>query len=184
MTFEEMRELSQEEQKKLFSKLKKARLAAKTVNFAALYSVGAETLARNSGLSLKDSKKLIEVYWERNKAVKKAVATFKIKEIGNQKWVLNPISGFWLSLRSQKDIFSTINQSSAVYVFDTWASFIRQQNIKISLQMHDEVLFNTYDKELSEEKLLNAIKLTNEKLKLNVPFSISIAFGKNYSECH
>ncbi len=99
---------------------------------------------------------------------------------------MNPISGFWLSLRTERDIFSTVNQSSAVYVFDIWLQFIRQQGIKVALQYHDEILFNVISggQEEVKEKIGKAIELTNNRLQLNVPVGCSIQFGDNYANVH
>jgi len=110
MTFEEMKNLPEQEQKRIFSKIKDVRQKAKTVNFSATYKVGAETLARNGGFKLSFAKKLLETFWKRNKAILDVEKSLEIKEIGNQKWLKNPVSGFWYSLRAEKDKFSTLNQ--------------------------------------------------------------------------
>lgn len=49
-----------------------------------------------------------------------------------------------------------------------------------------EICFKLKDnqKEQAREKLLNAIKETNDELKLNVPLGISIDFGTSYSQIH
>ena len=56
----------------------------------------------------------------------------------------------------------------------------------IILQYHDEIAltFKEENKELVREALLQAMKETNETLKLNVEINISIDFGFNYAEVH
>lgn len=184
MTFEEMKNLPKEEQEKIIKKIKTARQKGKQVNFSAQYGVGKETLSRNSGLSLKEAKKLLETYWKRNWAIKKVANNCIVKEVNGQKWIHNPISGFWLTLRSDKDKFSTLVQSSAVYAFDQWVYFVRKEGIKIALQMHDEILFNTLDKEKTTKSLNIAMDKVNDKLKLNIKVGCSIEYGNSYSTVH
>ena len=39
-------------------------------------------------------------------------------------------------------MFSTVNQSSAVYVMDMYIKYTRKAGIKIAFQVHDEMTFN------------------------------------------
>lgn len=162
------------------------RTQAKTVNFAGVYGAGAAKIAKTLKVPLAFAKKLHTAYWERNKAVKQASADFVIKDVGNDIWVQNPISKFWHYLRSQKDAFSTVNQSSGVYCFDNFIAEIRKRGIKTSMQYHDEVMFylTVKDKETIKQQLLEAIASVNEKIKLNIPLAISMEFGKKYAETH
>ena len=165
---------------------KSVRQKAKMVNFSATYKVGAETLSRNSGMSLEESKKLLRIYWERNNAILKVEQELLVKTIQGNRWLKNPISGFWYSLRSEKDRFSTLNQGSAVFVFDVWIMYLRALGVRICLQMHDEWV--ACIKEGEEDRLRGfieqAIEQVNNKLKLNVKIGCSVAFGKNYADVH
>lgn len=174
------------EEKEKFSNLKAIRNKSKITNFSATYKIGAEALARNANIPLKEAKKLLHIYWERNKAILLVEKECLIMEAGGKRWLLNPISGFWYSLRNDKDKFSTLNQGTAVYCFDIWLQFIRQQGIKIALQYHDEILFNVIfgGEEGVKEKIRKAIELTNNKLQLNVSVGCSIQWGYNYAQCH
>lgn len=167
-----------------YDKIKSIRTKSKIVNFSATYKVGKATLARNSGLKLSEAAKLLKIYWTRNKAILDVENSLKIKEIGNQKWLLNPVSNFWYSLRNDKDKFSTLNQGTAVYAFDQWVYFVRKEGIKIALQMHDEILFNTLDKEKTTKSINNAMDKVNDKLKLNIKVGCSIEYGNSYSTVH
>ena len=75
---------------------------------------------------------------------------------------------------------------TGVYCFDVFIMNVRKQGIKISLQYHDEIGFTFLleGKEAIVIKLNQAIQLTNETLKLNVPLGISIDIGHNYAESH
>ena len=101
-------------------------------------------------------------------------------------WLFNPLSRFWYSLRADKDRFSTLNQSSGVYCFDTWIRYIRNSGIKLCGQFHDECIFTLYKHQREEVTriLREAIDATNRQLKLNVTLGISIAFGDTYANIH
>lgn len=160
------------------------RQKAKVVNFSATYKVGAATLARNGGFKLSFAKKLLDTFWKRNNAILKVENDLEIKELNGQKWLLNPVSKFWYTLRNEKDKFSTLNQSTAVYVFDLYVKYIRKQGQKIAYQCHDEWLGNIKDKEETNITIQNAIEQVNEELKLNVKIGCSVDYGNNYAQCH
>jgi len=165
---------------------KKIRTKAKVVNFSGIYGAGPPKIALTTGMSLEEATLLHKIYWERNKSVKQITNDTVFKEVRGQMWLYNPVSGFWYSLRQPKDRFSTLNQGTGVYCFDTHIRNVRQQGIKISLQYHDEIGFTFLKTEQQQvkDKLNKAIAITNEVLKLNVPLGISIDIGNNYAESH
>lgn len=175
-----------EEEKQRFEELNEIRSKAKTVNFAALYLVSAKTLHRNTGMSMKQCEKLLKIYWERNKAVLEFTKDLIIKTVKDQLWVFNPISKFWYSLRNDRDMFSTVNQSSAVYVMDMYIKYTRKAGIKIAFQVHDEMTFNLPKgkEEQCTQLLKQAIQQVNDELKLDVQISSSIDYGDKYSTVH
>lgn len=186
MTFEEMTLLSEDEQRAIYNKLNKARKLAKVTNYSSVYGVGPPKLARETGLTLKEAKKLLEDYWNRNWAVKKIAEDVEIKVTGQSMWLKNPVSGFYYELRYRKDAFSTLNQSTGVFCFDTWLFFLLQQGVYPCGQWHDEEL-NLIKEDQQEDntnRLNKAIELTNNKLKLNVPLGIDIKYGKSYASVH
>lgn len=159
---------------------------AKTTNYAATYGAGAAKIAQAAEAPLSMGKLLHNSYWERNWAVKKTAENAIVKTIGDQMWIFNPISKFWYSLRYEKDKFSTLNQSTGVYVFDTWVGYCRQQGIEIAYQSHDEILFNSLieEQELNINKIKKAIDKTNNLLKLNIEIQCDIKFGNSYKDVH
>lgn len=166
--------------------LKPIRSKYKAANYSCVYGVGATKLAREIGVSVPEAAKIIKAYWERNFSVVKATESFTVKIVGNSMWLLNPVSGFWHNLRSEKDRFSTANQSTGVYCFDTWLFFCRKANVKVAMQFHDEVGFYVpkVTSEFTESILKGAIGKTNDKLKLNVLLDIDTKIGSNYAETH
>ncbi len=174
------------ENKERFGKLKGIRNKAKVTNFSATYKVGAETLARNAGITLKEARKLLRIYWERNAAILDIENDCKIREVDGTRWLQNPISKFWYSLRNDKDKFSTLNQGSAVFVFDLFIKNIRESGVKIPFQYHDEWLGCFKEEEVEDIKEITnkAIEKVNEELKLNVEIGCSIQTGNTYADTH
>lgn len=166
--------------------LKPIRTKYKAANYSCVYGVGAAKLAREIGVSQKEAADIIKAYWERNFSVTKATESFKVKLAGNSMWLQNPVSKFWHNLRSEKDRFSTANQSTGVYCFDTWLYFCRQAGVKIAMQFHDEVGF--YVSEATSGYmggvLKSAIRKANDTLRLNVLLDVDVQVGKNYAETH
>jgi hypothetical protein len=158
----------------------------KAANYSAIYGVGKAKLAREIRSNVKEAGELLEAYWERNWSVKKVSEDATVKIVGPYMWLQNPVSGFWHQLRYDKDRFSTLNQSTGVYCFDTWLFFARKLGIEIVFQFHDEE--GNYVKIGQEEensaKLEKAIQMANDKLKLNVPLGIDIKYGESYASTH
>lgn len=173
-----------------YKRIKTIRGSAKTVNFSATYGAGPDKISKTLNCDLDFAKKLHTTYWKRNKAVKKTADACRVKSVNGQKWLYNPISGFWLFLKADKDRFSTLNQNSGVYVFDSWLrkvrSKLKEYDANVVLQYHDEILLVCLlkDKDIIEQILQEAMVETNKEINLNITIGISVDFGENYAEVH
>ncbi len=166
--------------------LKALRKNYKVVNYSATYGVGAAKLSRETGLSHKEAKDLIEAFWKRNWAIQAVADELTVREIDGENWLLNPVSGFYHSLRSDKDRFSTLNQSTGVYCFDRWVYYCKSRGLNVIGQFHDEiiVLLRPETKDEVADIMKGAIKTVNQITKLNVPLDVDYSFGLNYAEVH
>lgn len=166
--------------------LKALRKNYKVVNYSATYGVGAAKLARETGMKQGEAKKLLDAFWSRNWSIEKVASSLRTRELFGSMWLQNPVSGFWHSLRSDKDRFSTLNQSTGVYCFDSWVKECRGMGLETIGQFHDEVIVLT--KEGDEDKVENIMSMgidnVNQTVNLNVPLGIDVQFGPNYSEIH
>jgi len=181
-----MKKLPPKEQEALFKKIEAIRKGYKAVNYAAVYGSGVPTLARTAKCSQERAASLLEAYWKRNWSVR-AIAEEQVVKICNKsKWLYNPVSRLWYSLRHEKDRFSTLNQGTGVYCFDTWVKHIRSKRPQLTAQFHDEVVLciRKGNRDKATKLLKWAIAETNKELKLNRELDISIDFGNNYSEIH
>ena len=114
------------------------------------------------------------------------MTNFKTKQIGTQSWIQSPISGFWLSLRAEKDRFSSVNQNAGVTVFNLWVKNMQELGVNVYLQMHDEIVTEVLkeDEQKTKDLIQKAMDMVNEELKLNVTIKCSIASGVNYGNIH
>lgn len=184
LSLDEMMALPESDQQALFKRLDAVRKSYKAVNYSATYGVGEVTLGRQTGLPKSKAKKLIASYWERNWAVKKVSDSRKVREINGEKWILNEVSGFWHSLRAEKDRWSTTNQSTGVYCFDTFVALAIAAGLKVVGQFHDEIVVDSSDVVRDTKILDECCDKLNAKLNLNVPLGIDYSKGQTYSEVH
>lgn len=167
-------------------KTKPVRDIAKNGNYACQYGAGPPRLVLTCGISLDAARTLHAAYWKLNWAIKQVASEQVTKIVNDQMWLLNPISGFWYSLRYEKDIFSTLVQGTASYCFDIWLQFVLEKREQLTGQFHDEFILCIKDgsQEQCTKLLRECIDKTNEKLKLNRELDISIQYGYKYSDIH
>lgn len=174
------------DEKKLMDKLKLARHKAKTTNYSCLYGVGAKRLSLQLDIPNKEAQDLIDAYWRINFAVKEVSKTFTIKQVGSELWILNPISKFWHHLRNEKDSFSTVNQSSAVYCFNIWLYNITRSGLWPICQSHDDGVWRVDEENAERAKavITKAMETLNKQLKLNIQLDCEVQVGDNISQTH
>lgn len=165
---------------------KKVRHTYKQANYSCVYGAGGTTVARAAGIPKHEGDKLVEAYWKRNWSVEAIAAEQKVKQLKGQKWLYNPLSKLWYSLRHEKDRFSTLNQGTGVWCFDTWVRYVRESGIEITGQFHDEIIFLVEEghEEIAEKILRDAVVKTNKELSLNRELDIDVQFGYSYSQIH
>lgn len=166
--------------------VKKIRDLGKTTNYGCQYGAGAAKIAKTTGLSLKEARALHKAYWDKNWAVKEFASRQYVKEVDGEMWVYNQVSGFYYSLRYEKDIFSTLTQSTGVFCFDLWLKRILSVREQLTATFHDEIVLTI--KKGAEEKcteLINkAMDEVNDILQLNVRLGCEIQYGHNYARIH
>lgn len=165
---------------------KPIRDVAKNGNYACQYGAHPPKLTKTCGINLKQATNLFNAYWKLNWSVKAVAEEQHTKTVQGKMWLKNPLNGFYYTLRKKNDIFSTLIQGTASFVFDMWLKNILDKRPQLTGQFHDEIILNI--KQGSEEKcteLLNyAIDKLNKDYKLNRELGISIQFNQKYSGIH
>ena len=175
-----------EEKIEFHDKLDKKRHSGKQTNYRSMYGVGKDKLAKELKITTKESSKLIDAYWIKNKCVRTFSESCETKTVGGQLWVKNPLNTYYYSLRSEKDIFSTINQGTGDYIFTLWQHNLMNMGVKLYAGFHDEIVTccKPEDCEVVIVKLKRAMELVNKQLKLKVPVGIDYKIGSTYAEVH
>lgn len=173
-------------EKKEYGKIKKIRSIFKNGNYACQYGAGIPRLEITCGIDRKAAARLHKAYWDRNWAIKAVAEEQTIKDIDGQMWLYNPVSGFWYSLRYEKDIFSTLVQGTAAFVFDLYLKRVLSRRPQVTGQFHDEFILEVKKghREEVEVFLTECIEEVNDLLRLNRSLGIGIQFGDNYAEIH
>lgn len=172
----------------------KQRSIFKTTNYACQYGAGVATVQRAAKCDYQTAERLHQAYWRLNWSIKEVAAHTTVKTVGSQMWQLNPVNGFWYSLRSDKDRFSTLCQGTGAYVFDVWCNNVIDicnerygRDPLLSGQFHDELILQVKKgtRDLWIEIVAGeAMKRTNEQLKMHRDVACEVQFGDNYSEIH
>lgn len=167
-------------------RLKPIRDIAKNGNYACQYGAGVPRLMITCGISREAAERLHKAYWKLNWAVKKIASVQSVKHVHGDMWLLNPINGFYYSLRQMKDVFSTLVQGTASYVFDLWVQYIIEERPQLTGQFHDEIILCIKEgfEEKCSELVTKAIDKLNSNIKLNRELGISIQFNQRYSGIH
>ena len=178
---------------------KSQRTNAKTVNFGIIYGVSAFGLSNQTNLSRKESKELIETYYNKYP---------KLKEYIAEQIAFARDKGYVETLLGRRRYLKDINSSNAVVrggaernainapIQGSAADIIKiaminiqsklinnEYNSKMLLQVHDELVFDVYKPELN-----NIISLVKEEMEnafsLKVPLDIDMNYGENWLEAH
>lgn len=186
MTLDEMKALPREKQRELYDKIGGFRQKGKATNYSATYGAGAATIARAAGVRLTEAEALHRAYWELNWSIPAVAEGLDTKRVGDQQWVYNPVSRMWYTLRHKKDRWSTLNQGTGVYCFDTWVKHILSKRPQLTGQFHDEIILciKKGSRDKCEKLLRWAIDKANQELKLNRELDVDVDFGNVYSEIH
>lgn len=170
----------------LFKSLHVLRKQGKQTNYSCVYGAGAESVARDAKLPLHKGKALVETYWKRNWSVKAIARDQRVKSALGVMWLYNPVAKLWYYLKHDKDRFSTLNQGTGTFCFDSWVKKFRSKRSQLTGQFHDEVILTVKKghREKAVALLKWAIGEVNKELKLNRSLDVDVEFGDRYSDIH
>jgi len=171
------------------------RALGKSTNYSSVYNIGADALARDLGIAVKEAKVLLEGYWKLNWAVKVIAGEQCVFECSQGiNWLINPINGFAYELRKESDRFSTLCQGTGSFFFDMWVDNIltemdrRWGKRSLSGDFHDEFIISFKDtpklREIMREITLEAIDRVNDTYMLRRKLGCDIQFDVNYAGIH
>ncbi|MFQ5597835.1 MAG: DNA polymerase I [Nitrospiria bacterium] len=175
------------------------RRAAKAVNFGILYGMSAFGLSNNIGVSLQESKRYIDLYFENYRGVK-AYIDRSLKDATEKGYVttlfnrrrhipeLASGNSFTRGVGERLAINTPVQGSAAdiikLAMISIW-QWMQDQNLesRMTLQIHDELLFDVPEKEVDLMKKEVAERMENV-ISLKVPITVDVGVGLNWSEAH
>ncbi len=175
------------------------RRKAKTINFGFIYGMGPQKLSRELGISITEAKKFIEIYFSKFSKVKEFFE--KVELDAKKNGYVSTLSGrrrFLPNINSQNNnlasqarrmAINTKIQGSAADIIKLSMlevynnSQLKKLDVKLILQIHDELLF-----ECGIENGQEAGEIINQKMssvvKLNVPLKVDWGIGENWAQAH
>ena len=185
--------------KKIENVTSEERTNAKTVNFGIIYGVSAFGLSNQTNLNRKESKELIETYYQRYPMLKKyisnQIAFAREKEyvetlLGRRRYLkdINSRNGVVRGAAERNAVNAPIQGSAAdiikIAMINIQSQLEKKEyKSKMLLQVHDELVFDVFKSELND-----IISLVKEEMEsaflLKVPLVVDINYGQNWFEAH
>ncbi len=168
---------------------------AKSINFGLLYGMGAKKLGDTLGIASKEAKTYIDAYFEAFPNVKEYLKSIENSayEEGYVKTLLNRkrIFDFNSANAMQKAAYlresvNTLFQGSAadlikLSMVEIYKKYKDNENIKILLQIHDELIFEIKD-EFVDEISKDLEKIMESIYQLEIPLKVSVCSGLTWQD--
>ena len=181
---------------------KEMRRVAKTVVFGIVYGISPFGLAQNIGVSQADAKKYIDMYFDRYAGVKTFIDR-TIAEAKKQGYTTTitgrrrPIPELQSSDPAQRSygerqaVNSPIQGSAADVIKVAMIAVLKKLHAelpgtKMILQVHDELIFEVPEVDLSKARHLvkDEMEAVGPRLGLSVPLKVELGVGHNWREAH
>lgn len=172
---------------------------AKAVNFGIIYGQSAFGLSQNLGIPRKEAQEIIENYFSQYPGIKKYMSdTIEfarengyVETIMKRRRYLRDINSANATVRGfaeRNAINAPIQGSAADMIKYAMINIFKEINArklksKMTMQVHDELVFEVHKSEVEEMKALVREKMQNA-IKLNVPILVEVGVGNNWLEAH
>ena len=172
---------------------------AKTVNFGIIYGVSAFGLSNQTDLNRTEAKELIDTYYKtypklRNymsEQIDFARENGYVQTVLGRRRYLKDINGSNQVVRgaAERNAVNAPIQGSAADIIKIAMINIHKKlsegnyKTKMLLQVHDELVFDCYQPELEEMKLLIKTEMENA-YQMAVPLDVEVGIGENWLEAH
>ncbi len=171
------------------------RRIAKILNFGVIYGLSPHGITRQTNLTLKEGKQFIDIYFDKYKGIQEYLDSVKdqcrqlgyVETLLGRRRYLPDISARNFRLRSQAER-AAINmpiQGTAADIIKVAMINIQNaiENNKMEsamiLQVHDELIFDVPDEEMSEMESIVG-ELMPSSIQLSVPLTVETKIGNNW----
>lgn len=172
---------------------------AKAVNFGIIYGQSAFGLSQGLGIPRKEAQEIIENYFTQYPGIKKymsdtiefAKTNGYVETLMKRRRYLRDINSANATVRGfaeRNAINAPIQGSAADMIKVAMINIFNEMNArnlrsKMTMQVHDELVFEVHQSELEEMKALVIDKMQTA-MKLNVPILVEVGVGKDWLEAH
>ncbi|MEP2650759.1 MAG: DNA polymerase I [Paraglaciecola sp.] len=173
---------------------------AKAINFGLIYGMSAFGLSRQLNISRQDAQKYMDLYFERYPSVLTYMEN--TRELAKEKGYVSTVFGRRLYLpeinasngmRRKGAERAAINApmqgtaadiiKKAMLTVDQWIQELPQDDIRMIMQVHDELVFEIAEHKIPEYKS-KIVSLMEQAVTLDVPLVVEAGLGKNWDEAH
>ncbi|MCU1269019.1 MAG: polymerase [Acidobacteriaceae bacterium] len=174
------------------------RRQAKVVNFGIVYGLSAFGLSQNLGIEPSEAKKFIEAYFERYRGVRTFIDRTldetrrdgRVRTLFGRVRPIPDINSKNFNLRgfAERTAVNTPLQGTAADLIKLAMIRIdalirdRQLKSKMTLQVHDELVFEVPEDEIDGMRSLVREQMENVHPSLSVPLMVEIGVGKNWRD--
>lgn len=174
------------------------RRQAKVVNFGIVYGLSAFGLSQNLGIEPSEAKKFIEAYFEKYCGVRKFIDRTldhtrregRVRTLFGRVRPIPDINSKNFNLRgfAERTAVNTPLQGTAADLIKIAMiridAMIRERGLKsnMTLQVHDELVFDVPENEVDEMRSLVRDQMENVHPELSVPLMVEIGVGKNWRD--
>jgi len=179
---------------------KEERSHAKATNFGLMYGMGAFGLTRQTHMSMSEAKLYIERYFKRYPKVKNYMESTKsfahehgyVTAINGRKITVANInsSNSMLQKAAERASINAPMQGSAADVIKVamirlqkWIDSLPQDTVRMTVQVHDELLFEVKHEFLDVAKA-EITKIMEGAYPLSVPLIVGVGVGENWADAH
>lgn len=173
---------------------------AKAINFGLIYGMSAFGLSRQLNISRQDAQKYMDLYFERYPSVLTYMEN--TRELAKEKGYVATVFGRRLYLpeinasngmRRKGAERAAINApmqgtaadiiKKAMLAVDQWIQGLPEDDIRMIMQVHDELVFEIAEHKIAEYKT-KIVSLMELAVTLNVPLVVEAGIGANWDEAH
>jgi len=174
------------------------RSLAKSVNYGIIYGLSAHGLSQQTGLSRSESKNLIDTYFQTYPSLKDYIKkqidfarehTYVETILGRRRYLkdIHSRNAIVRSAAERNAVNAPLQGSSADIIKKAMVEIHKELKnhfkTKILLQVHDELLFEAPEDEITKVNQMIKEKMENV-VQLKVPLIVDIGVGKNWYEAH
>ena len=175
------------------------RRAAKAINFGILYGMGAQSLSESLRISRREAEQFIRAYFEQFPGIKTLMEKLKADALengfvetlfGRRRYFPNMANMGWQARREAERMAinapiqgsdSDIIKVAMARVYHQLAGDIRRGDVKLLLQVHDELLFEV--KQSAVESVCQQVRDIMEHVSaLAVPLRVDVHTGANWKD--